>query len=209
MKKKSQGHVEMIISFLLFITFIVLFLIFLNPFQKKPDSTQVFDLLEKGILKEISVKVGILSIVVNDTNSCYELNFKDYNINPLAHYIEVKDDDRKYSIYFSSSFERDHSTKKSCEPKNYKTGLYFEEEMISYEKALEFKDIDYNNFKKSLGINNDFSISYKNSDGTELTELKFEKYQPKGIEVIAKEFPLRMINKEGKINEILMNIRAF
>ena len=53
----------------------------------------------------------------------------------------------------------------------------------------------------------DFIIQFKKKDRTEIAIT--EKKIPYGIDVIAKEFPIRVIHPNGEIQELIMNIRAW
>ena len=96
MNNRAQGHIEIILSFLIFIGFLLFMFIFLNPFAKV-ETKDIIDNIKDSIINEISSEVGKLSIIVETTNHCYD------NSKVLVYgskYLEVNED-RKYTIYFN------------------------------------------------------------------------------------------------------------
>ena len=209
--KKAQSHVEIILSFVIFIGFLLFVFMFMNPFAKtKP--VYIMDNIQIAVINEISDEVGKLSIILNETGDCYDFNETDYDGN----YHEVQDPDniRKYDIYFNDMFSTNAPTKKvGCEQANYTLGTYSKENMIVWQKIIDLKDnynSDYDNLKLSLGITNDFSFSLKDFAGTEIPELTPAlKKIPLGIDVEAREIPIRVINSNGNILELILNIKAW
>jgi hypothetical protein len=207
--KLSQGHVEMMISFVIFIGFLLFIFLIINPFSKSENKPMILDKLQEKILNNISSKVGKLSIFLGNSSDCYDFNEDNYGVNSVVHYKETVENEGMYNIYFSDIFDGNFQTKKGCSPQNYKLGIYSEEEMIVYEKVLSLKQTDYDLLKKNFGIKNNFLISFKYIDGPEIPELTISKSIPKGINVDSKEIPVRVINKNGDVLELIMNIKAW
>ena len=204
--KKGQGHVEIILSFVIFIGAIILLFIFINPFARTKITSATGEVQEK-IIEKISLDVGKLSIITNSTESCYEFNESNYNGN----YVEISEIERKYDIYFGKIFEN-KTTKKGCAPLNYSLGIYSIKKMIVYDEIIklvtEYNE-DYDALKTSLGIKNEFSFLFKNIKDNEISELSVSKNIPAGVNVISNEVPVRVINKNGEILELVLNIREW
>jgi len=205
--KRSQSHVEIILSFVIFIGFLLFVFIFMNPFAKAKDTSYIMDNIQKTVIGNITEKIGKLSIILNKTGDCYDFNETNYKSN----YYEVQEDNMKYMIYFSNIFTINAPNKNSsCNPNNYTLGVYSEEEMVVYEKIINLKNnynSDYNSLKSSLGITNDFSFNVENMMGEEL--ISVSRNIPTGIDVEAREIPIRTINSNGQIQELILNIKAW
>jgi hypothetical protein len=209
MKKKGQGHIEVMLSFTIFAGFLLFIFMFLNPFGKgKSDQTIIK--IQESIINEISEDVGKLNVFVNNTNDCYDESkiliyggkFKenqDFN-NP-----------RKYTFYFNDIFGSGAIPSCSAQPgRNYSIGVYSKEKIIIYEKIQTLKTnytSNYENLKTSLGILNEFMFELKKTDGS--IEISVNKDIPAGIEVESNNIPIRVINSDGIISEYVLNIKVW
>ena len=93
LNNRAQGHVEIILSFVIFIGFLLFIFIFMNPFAKTKETSHIMDNIQKSIINEISGDVGKLSVVVNEGKNCYYFS-NDYGIN----YAEDSEANKKYMI---------------------------------------------------------------------------------------------------------------
>lgn len=198
--KRAQGHVEVILSFVIFIGFLLFIFIFLNPFVRTGESNYIMDNIQKAITNNITDEVGKLSIILNESGTCYKFNETDYE----GDYLETHEG-RKYAIYFSDVFDNTETIKDiNCNPANYTLGVYSKEKIVIYGKvqnlklAYESSEEGYKNLKKSLGITDDFLFKTKNLIGEEVPELGVNKNIPQGIDVESREIPIRVINNRGK-----------
>jgi hypothetical protein len=211
--KRSQGHVEIIISFALFVGVLVFIFFFMNPFAKTQEKTSFLENVKTGFLDNVSGEIGKISVIVGGVGECYDLNeVKKYG----THNIEVYNPQtpRRYTIYYHEFFGA--AQPPSCGVNlNYKLGVYSEEEMLIYERVVALKNLyeqspeTYKNVKKSLRTTDDFLFAFKDSNGNEMPQLSIQRRIPVGIDVEASQFPVRVINKSGDIKELVLNIRAW
>jgi hypothetical protein len=207
--KKGQGHVEMILSFLIFIGALIFLFIFINPFAETKE-VSVIEGLQGKITQEISLEIGKLGVILSCQNCCYDFDLADY----VGNYQETQEDlTRKYNIYFGEIFNNITSKKSvSCNSGNYSLGAYSKEKMIVKDKIQELVTAynnDYEALKSNLGITSEFAFSFKSLSGDEIVELTILKQPPVGVNVEAKEFPIRMINNSAGIRELILNLRAW
>jgi len=198
--KHSQGHIEIILSFLIFIGFLLFMFIFINPFASI-ESKDIIDNIKDLIINDISDEVGKLSIIVDNNGDCYD---RDILSNYGTKYLEVNEG-RKYTVYFNDIFGV--SSVPACDTPAYTLGTYSTEKMIIYEKIQELRTNYINNYedlKTSLGILDEFAIELKRLDGG--VEIGVNKEIPFGIEVKAVNIPIRVINSNGEISEFILNI---
>jgi len=203
--KRSQAHVEMMISFVIFVGALIFIFIFINPLKGNKQDNSIEE-IQKIILKNISLDIAEISVVINSTNDCYDIpSYGDK-------FVEVKDSDRKYTLYFNLSASPATQSCVAKLPRNYSFGVYSEENFIIYENTVELADnynSNYNNLKDSLGITKDFSFSFREIEGNIINEISVSRNIPNGIDVNAKEFPVRIINSSAGIRNLILNIKVW
>jgi hypothetical protein len=209
-RKKAQGHVEMIMSFVLFVSVIMLLFLFLNPFATTEERDFSIESIQRILLKEMNIDVGKVSVIVDSEGGCYNLPILDKR-NPL----EVFDAEsrRKYTIYFSDLFEEYTPNKdENCVFGSYELGAYSQERIMHYPKIAEIKaryDGDYSGLKTMLNMPADFAFNLRDIDGNQVPELSVSRNIPAGVERTSKEFPVRVLDNSGKVSELILNIRAW
>ncbi len=207
MNKKLQSHVEMMISFIIFVGAIIFILMFINPLKEKRQDNSVED-IQRTILKNVSSDIWELSVIVNTTDDCY--NVPVYG----NKFVEIKesDSDRKYTLYYNLN---DNPAVPSCVakvPRNFSFGAYSKENFIIYENLVllaGYYTSDYQKLKDSLGIAKDFSFSFKEIGGNAVNEISVLKNIPKGVDVNAKEFPVRVMDRNANIRNLILSIREW
>lgn len=218
-------HIEILLSFILFISAVILILYFVNPLAKTEDKTPAFDRVERMILENITFEFGRLSVICTNPlpNCCYNFDKADYgNLNYAENIIA----DRKIDIYFSDLFLDinlipSHFNSPCLPPVAVPPNpplfrlAEFQNESIIHYNALKYladkgkNEIDYQNLKIELGINYDFSFNCTDINGLNVDELSFTKKVPITVEVQAREYPIRTINNSGQINEYVLNLRVW
>ena len=211
--KRSQGHVEIIVSFIIFVGFIFFMFMILNPFATSPDQAdKVLDNTVDKMIKEISEEVGRLSVVMEDSpTKCYHLNDVSSYGNK---YIEINEilTPRKSTIYFSDKFVKDASHENSGCTKLFTLGVYTNDDIITSWGIEKFKD-DYESFydgvKDSMDITNDFLFEIRDFDDTIISSFSVGKLIPSGREVRANEIPIRVIDENGIFNEYKLKVMVW
>jgi len=221
--KNGQGHIEMMLSFVLFLGAVIFIFLYIKPFSNTSANMDELNSVENTIMNHITVDIGRLSIVsfnnsVTNPHFCYNFSETQYGTN----YIEVREDspgtNKLYTIYFGNTdiFYNTISPHReiSCIPQNYRLGVFSNQTIISYRKIQQLV-YDVNNplvgyirVKKNLGINSDFSINTSYLDGTAIPELSFSRSIPGTVEVESKNFPIIAINDTGPV-ELNMNIKVW
>ncbi|MDD5193483.1 MAG: hypothetical protein PHF67_02750 [Candidatus Nanoarchaeia archaeon] len=205
---KAQAHVEMIISFSIFIGVLIILFFFMNPFLKPQEKNNNLDSVFRIFSDEISLNVGRVSIIVEGNNECYE---RPSQVGEK--FIEIQDDvnPRKYTLYSSDYFPTGIISCSSQPQKNYSVGVYSEESLIIYEKILDLKaryDSNYQSLKQELGIMNDFSWSFKDLNGNIVAELSVSKSIP-STNVHSREISTIILDKFGESYEYILNLKVW
>ena len=209
--KRSQGHVEMILTTVLFIGALIFIFIFLrSPFQSREISTEKVEMV---LINNLSYNVGKLSVIVDSDNDCYNLG--EVNDDYGNNFIEVHDsiNKRKYTIYYGDFFDSSLIGKISCSSKNsdkFKLGVYTKEKIITKNKIQNLKIAydDYAILKEALKIE-DFSFQFKNLNNEIITELSVNHLIPENINVASNDIPVRVIDEKGNILELILNIKTW
>jgi len=208
--KRAQGHVEMILSFLIFISAVIFIFTFLNPLSQPKEKISSMNEIKTTIIGNLSSDIGQLSIITNETEDCYNFVPSDYSNN---NYFEIENAPRKYIIFFSEIFQENYASKKDdlCSSVYYTIGSYSEDKIIVYEKVIEMKDryLAYDSLKKSLRIKDDFSFNFMDFDRKEIPEMSVSKDIPAGIVRDSYDLPVRVINSSANIQELILNIRVW
>ena len=206
LSRKSQGHIEVILSFSLFIGAILFIFLFITPSFKDVDKTNIEQTTDK-VINNMSLDIGRLSII-SDSN-CYNYT-DDYGVS----YVETKKDN-EFIIYFSDeedTFNNTRPNKNDVDCLDYNTGVFSEEDVIVYNETVDFKakyESDYEKLKEDIGISDDFSFQIKDINGQAINELSASRNIPGNVNVKATEFPIRVIDRDGIIHEFLFNIRVW
>ncbi|MBR9704154.1 hypothetical protein GOV12_01990 [Candidatus Pacearchaeota archaeon] len=226
---KSQAHIEVILSLILFVTSILLIFYFVNPLAKTEDINPSAERVIRIVMENLTYEFGRLGIVVKAGNCivgnapcCYYFGptaAHDPNLYGPAtlKYVETYSniDNKKINIYFSNKFPS------SIIP-NYNNPCgqpfwfgEFQNESLIYNNRTHdvarkgIVDFDYQELKTDLRINYDFSFNVTTFDKVNQEDLSFNRRIPQGIQVVAREFPIRVINNSGHINEYILNIRVW
>jgi len=209
--KKSQAHVEIILATTLFIGFLIFAFVFLNSSIKTTKDIPT-DKIERAIFGELSEEVGKLSVVLGSTEeACFVLeevikNEYGSNFRSVVDPLNAK----RYTIYYEEEFIK-NPIECDLEKKDFKYGGYSEEEMIVEKNIIDFKALyeeDYSGLKQTLGVDN-FAFEFKGLDNKRIEESSVEKKIPGSVDVISKDFPVRVINERAEISELILNIKVW
>jgi hypothetical protein len=204
---RSQAHVEMMISFVIFLGALILIFLFLSPFAKTKTVDNSINEVQKIILNKISSDIGKLSVIVNSSSDCYDVP-AEYGTG----FIEAPDaNPRRYNLYFNLN----GAGLKSCltsTGRNFSLGVYSTENLVVYDNAVGLTNnynSDYKELKNSLGITKDFSFSFRELDGSAINQISVLKNISQGIEVSSNDIPVRVINSSAAIKNLILNIRVW
>ncbi len=200
--KRGQGHVEIILSMVLFVGFLIFLFVFMrSPFKTK----QTLDItsIQQKVLEEINSDIGKLSVIIDPPGidgieNCYsldEVNTKTFGDN----FIEIQEDPtnpRSYTIYYGDFFVGGKTI--SCSgPENFELGVYTEESIVVKEKI---NNEAYDSLK-SAGLDS-FSFQVRGS-------FKSKEQIPANVDVFSKDIPIRVMDNKANIQEQILNIKIW
>ncbi|MBS3093144.1 hypothetical protein J4456_01025 [Candidatus Pacearchaeota archaeon] len=217
MDRKGQGHVEMIISFVLFVGFLLFIFLYLNPFY---ESTQKISINRESdmLLKRLSEPVGKLSVIVETSEDCYDL--KEFNKIYGDNFIEIKEISNpgkplRYTIYYGNFFNPGMVGVISCSGKlgkAYSLGAYTQKEVIVRKKITDLKaayEADYSSLILDIGIGH-FTFSVRDFDGNFVNELSVSGDKiSENTEVFSRDIPISVMDDKGVMYDYIFNIRMW
>ncbi len=194
MKNKRGSHISFIISFVLFISFLIFFIGIIKPFEKtETGKGTLLKHLENEIINEVSAEVMVVSVKLENPNDCININ-EDFGITNF----ETQENENLLKIYSSNSLNGNSYT---CQfpSTNYKIGLIRNESYILQSKIENLKN-RYDNgddLKAEFEIPkvNDFEFSFLDIDKKPIIETSSKETPP--TEVFAELIPVIYLDEDN------------
>ena len=233
--KRSQSHVEMIVSFVLFVGFVIFLLLMFNPQKYNSLDYGSIDAVQASLMKNLSVEYDYTSVILTNATSLSGKCFKTEPIIGINGTIAVKDINgvvtysrnesniliiktidlqRFYGVYSADFFSElipnqcsGLATIQIYKPKNYSLGILTTKSAVLYENIEELNRSYYSNYD---GLKNNLGI--KNDFSFIIrrneTDILFDTIskQPQNINVLSREIPFLSINKTGSTENLFMNL---
>jgi hypothetical protein len=184
--KRGSSHLEVILSFVIFVGFTFFLLTYLQPTQKTSLENSILDGLESSFLN--NVEINFTKVLVNSTFDC-----KPAEVAERARVFNLSKSGFFY-IYASDEISGDDTT--ACSAGAYKLGFINSEKVVSNKSLEIFRSRyygDYNALKISLNVPLavDFAIV---AEG-----YAFERQIPEQTEVKSRAVILRVLYADGSI----------
>ena len=241
-KKRASGHIEVMISFVIFIGLIVFLFIMLNPLKIFSASKSMLDTTTNKVIENVSTEltsssVKVTSLPEGSMEDCLTISLKSKAEEELIVKNETGGEVESAKGTETLSFKYDGSNRfyrislsenifptkllvgSSCatlEPTDYQLGITRTRDIISSEKLKTFTEEyteDYDALKTSLGLENNFNFIIFKGDGSifevDGTKIRGQENPPGGINVLAKDVVIEILNKSADIIPAIMNIRAW
>jgi len=234
--KRSQSHVEMIVSFVLFVGFVVFLLLMFNPQKYISLGYGSIDEVQTSLMKNISVDYNYTSVILTSTtvlspSTCFKVDsiagingaiaVKDmngvltYSRNESNWIIIMAVDSQRFYGIYSSDFFSELPTQCSSmvdivfltKPQNYSTGILTTKSAVLYENIEELNKSYYLDYE---GLKKNLGI--KNDFSFRIrrneTDILFDTVseQPQNINILSREIPFLSINKTGSTENLFINL---
>ena len=229
--KRGAGHIEMIISFVIFIGFLIFLFSVLNPL-KKPAETPIVDSVYNNLennlivqLTTVSLKIketpaeGCIKIsnikLINDLNCNKKVKVKNKEGNSVLGYIDdngivIGGAENFYTISCSEDFEEAGTLSCNGGVTNYEIGIVTKRNLWSWKKIEEFKilyDNDLSGAKQKIGLSgNEFGFVVSNLEGGVVFDAYDKSKVPGGVDINAKSYPIDILMTDSKIKKHVINI---
>ena len=227
--KRGISGIEVIISFTIFIGFVIFIFVYMNPLNMPASRTSLTS-LENAVSDNATIEIEVTPFAVNTTllagKSCFQIN------NTFGENIFVTDkDDRKVSFgisgnnllvnntgkfyYINKGISGAQSTLTDCLPLSKGNGYSLSvprTERFYYNKSLialkNIYDTNYSKLKQNFKFPavSDFSVIILNSSHSEI--IAMTKPLPK-MNILTKEFPIEILNDNGDITKGYIRLLAW
>lgn len=230
-KDRRGNHVEIVISFIIFITFVIFLFASVQPsITKQEDKKNTYENIELKILERVSSDVTVITFnitagganCVNLDNLLGELSIgenlvvKDASGTIIPSSIDgsslqltrTSTDDTLFKIYYSEVFD-ELPAGSGCGSVNYDIGLTKTNKYVSEERVNELIVYDYDLLKEELKVSkgNNFGYGLAFSNGTVIAETTNDKELSTSIYI--KETPVEYIDLQGNIKEGYLRIKIW
>lgn len=225
--KKGQSHIEIVLSFVIFIGFVIFIFAIFNPLKETKGKELYLDMVERGVKEQTSIAIDYQSIGLNQTVSgcfCFDQTFIHVIVkNETDDILNATGDGTKvcingggtfFYIYSCDEFI-ENSFSQAClnlDKSNYTLGLYRSYNVISDKKLEEFSNNltnNYNAMKEELSIpaSEDFSISVRDTLGNSI--YPSTKNATKGIGVLARDVNVPVEYENGTFKFLIINVQEW
>ena len=236
--KKGAAHIEMILSFVLFISFLIFVFAFINPAKRIEPSRAILDISEQEIVKNSSINITTISLKLDyaPAASCFSINLLELGINEIIGYnniiirnsadntfglrrrntdLDIETSGDFYKILASEDFDASSYSPANCETidsNNITIGQVTTKKAISFKRIEKFSQAyaqDYNSLKQSINFPGRSDFGFALKDNSGNTILNALKEKPKSAVVIAKEEPIELSYENSTSIVAVLNIQAW
>ncbi len=228
MKNKKGSHVGMILSFTMFIVFLIFaYVIVVSPIDSKKQNEDVFETIKIEIIKEISGLVYTSRINNTDNiGGCIEILNPDYDFSERVVIVKNKSGEIASEIvgntilipgglgfvkaYYSDNFFENTGSFSGADCVSVEVDSISSEKRILEKKIISFieeMEANYSIVKNNFGIpsNVDFHVQFEYADGTNITSGEFKELK---TEIFAKQVSINYLDKYAneKIGSLIIKI---
>lgn len=223
---KGLSHIEFIISFLIFLGFVIAIFIIFQPTTSLNKNSNFINGFELSILNYSQTKLISQTVKLEAPRTgCFSLDSELKNI--LVQ--DKSQDDTKaisfsgklyilgsgsfYTIYSNEEFKEKKFNYNDCSAiENYELGLFREENILSLNKLEKLKELSESNYggaKTALGIPENIDFSFSLRDSQERIYVSFNKVDLRKVSVQARDLPVNFFNATGGRIYGLLNIQIW
>jgi hypothetical protein len=218
-EEKRGSHVEVIISFIIFVTFVVFLLSILIPaVTTNKDKENTFTGVEIKVINKVSSNITSITVNLDNGDDCLDIAniigdlgednivVKDYSGNTVEAYADGDSlqinpssaEDTFFKIYYSKEFDN-LATGSGCSDIDYTLGLTKTEKYVFEKKVLDLINTNHEDLEAEFKIPEsiDFGYGIVLSNGTILET----KNQNVSTNVYIKDTPVEYVDTEGNIQE--------
>jgi len=231
--KKAQIHVEMVVSFVIFLGFLLFLLYYLNPIGREEMNFSSLDKLQDKVINNISIEYKSVSLIINSRPSkeCIDIGKNDfinqkfiaYNPDGVKIGAEEQGGSHKINIDPVTSagtykiLSSDVFTEKATFPPctsftDYNWGLVEKSQAVFTDYLSLFNESyinDYFKLKQELGLEKDFDFVVYDENRVVIYNESLSVLNVKGNNILSRDLPLIMINKYGIKKKIILNLRVW
>ena len=209
-------------------------LLFLNPVRDNKTNYLMLDRVQEAILKNLSIEVKYVPLVIKSSvtlpSGCFTVN-NSFNLSSSIIvknsssivkssmigndiYIETTSPEKLYNFYSSTRFNY-YPLSSSCIPLNpgdYSYGILVNQQRILFENMVKLNQdylSNYGSLKNDLGLSYNFDFALYFLNRTVLLNDTLGVHKFSGRDILAREIPLKIINKNATDMDVIMLLRTW
>ena len=209
--RKALAHVEMILSFVFFVGFLLFVFFMLTPLFRT-QTVVSNDNEVRALVNNLSAPVGKLSVMVNNASDCFDVAA----VSPYygSSFVSVQKSFSPpfyYTLYYSTFFNPALVGVISCATKpgrNYTFGSYTEDVIFIEPRIFSLKqqyETNYILITQQLGVNN-FAFEFYYLNKTRIDALSVNSSAYENTNIYSTDFPVRVMNQEAEFKEMIVRI---
>jgi len=234
--KKGMSHVEIVLSFVIFIGFLIFIFSIFNPFRVSDEKEIYLNIIERGIKEQTNVEFKFLSLSLNQSlgEACFYFEYnlsnvvvKNESYDFVAAFSEKSGNKRRIYINGTGSFfyifsceefnESNFSSQhcKKLKQKDYTLGLLRRYDVTSYSKLENLTkkyDLNYEGIKGEIGLpsSKDFSFSVRDTNlSSRKPILTVNKTISKQVGILTRDVPIQLLYSNGTLKYAILNIQVW
>lgn len=236
--KRSQGQIEMILSFVIFVGFVFALFIFFTPVHQDTVSYASLENTQASILSNATINYDYASIILNSSccqggKNCFiienpldsikKMIVKDSEGRILASRLSSPNsffiksyNDRYYKLYFSDLFSPEILGDTDCQTLSkgidYNTAVVSSGSDVLYENILKIDDEymqNYSKLKDDLGLLNEFEFAVYNFSYSVLKNDTLSVHKVKTFPVLSRDIPIHTLTENGAYKDLIMTLRVW
>lgn len=234
--KKGGSHVGIIISFVIFVSFLLFFYTIIQPAISRQEKQSFLDSVESKIINEASAELKTASVKIVDSTYGGCLKFEellegvgmdsnlistdeDGSILPTGiseEEIQVDVGEKSFfRVHNSEEFEEVDEELENCQPIQekigYNIGLLRSDLEVFESRILDIRERyedDHFELREDLGIlpGNEFGFDFTYSNGTTIS---VGQVQTAGLDIYISDSQIQYISKEGNREVGTLNVRVW
>lgn len=233
--KRAISHLEVILSFVIFIGFLIFMLAIFNPFSSDNSNRIFLDVLERGILDYSDVDVSLITLSIDIEpevfpNDCFSINYNFTNISvrdkndaivqaysettPIGGKIYINSIDNFFYIYSSPEFEERlfSGTCPVVPSALYNLGLFRSYKFLANSSLTRLISEYRNNYeglkqKLEVPLTQEFSFVVKEYSGNVLYDAG--RANLGGVKILAREVPVQIVYSDGSFKTAILGIKIW
>ncbi len=232
-KNKKASHVGIILSFVIFVTFVVfLFSIFGSPIKFLQGKESTLDYLEVELENSLLSNLTTLTISLDVTENCIKIDNRAFGVAGIPSIVKNKDGGIKpsinsgndlifkregddfFKIYYAQelfSINSDEQMRNCYEldlqndVSSFRLNFFYTENKIN--SFISDYESDYTKLKDDLGLASDteFSFSFTNAEG----EIFQTEQKETSANIYAREIPVQYFNDLAEIKSGFINLKVW
>ncbi|MEK6820603.1 MAG: hypothetical protein AABX71_02725 [Nanoarchaeota archaeon] len=232
--KKGASHIEIVLSFVIFLGFLIFLIAIFKPFDIIRGGETYLDIAERGIKEKGSVELRFLTLKLDENKSlekcfCFDYGFEDVIVKDKNYEVvnarskkgkeeKICIDSAEYFFYIYSykDFVENNFDSSECislGEGDYTLGLFRSYDLLSWKKLNSIREeyeANYTDIKSEFGVpaSKDFSFSIRKTGEDEVI-LETEKKPGKGVRVLARSSPVQIAYSNGTLKYAILNIQTW